>query len=224
VFSGRASGVSLQHALEEQARRIAQALHDEAGQRIATISLAIDNLARELPAAAARLRALEGLIALVGVQLRRVVYELRPTILDHLGLVPALDALVDAIRQEGQLNVVFEAAVPQCPPSEVAIALYRIVQEAVTNALRHGGARKVWIRVHAAAGAAGCSIEDDGRGFDVRELTAATPAGLGLLGMRERVAALGGTFTIASSPGAGTEISAAIPVDSADADHGRPGR
>jgi signal transduction histidine kinase len=223
VFSGDPSGSLLHHALEEQARRIAHALHDEAGQLLAAIGMAVDDLGRELPTAVARLSTIKDLISLVGLQLRRVAYELRPTILDHLGLVPALYALVDRVRQDGGLHIVFDAALPVCP-ADVSVALYRMVQEGLTNVVRHARAENVRARIWIAADAVHCTIEDDGQGFDVHVMAADPAGGFGLLGMRERITALGGTLTIDSSPGAGTQLGAAIPVESLDARHPRPCR
>ena len=199
VFCGASSAAPLQHALEEQARRVAYALHDEVGQLLASVDLSVDKLREELPTAETRLLTIKNLIALIDLQLRRVVYELRPTILDHLGLVPAMQALADSVRQDMGLRIVIDADVPPQLPPDAAIALYRMVQEALTNAVRHGHAECVSIWMRPIAGGVHCTVEDDGRGFDVRAVTS-TASGLGLLGMRERITAVGGTFTVAYVP------------------------
>ncbi|NUR53791.1 MAG: sensor histidine kinase [Acidobacteria bacterium] len=212
VFRGASAAAPLQHALEEQARRVAYALHDEIGQLLASVDLSVDRLREELPTADARLLTIKNMVALIDLQLRRVVYELRPTILDHLGLLAAVQALADSVRQDLGLRIVIDVTVPPQLPPDAAIALYRMVQEALTNAVRHGHAECVWIWMRPAADGVHCTVEDDGRGFDVRAATSAA-SGLGLLGMRERITAVGGTFTVASAPGAGTELIAIVPVE-----------
>jgi signal transduction histidine kinase len=96
--------------------------------------------------------------------------------------------------------------------------VYRMVQEALTNVIRHAAATNVSVRVHADKATLRCSVEDDGTGFDVRTTVVAPGAGLGLLGMRERIAAVGGTLQIASFPGAGTKLFATIPLETVDGD------
>lgn len=209
----------LTEALEQQARRIAYALHDDAGQLLAAIHLALDDLERELPVAALRLQTVRELIARVERQIRHVAHELRPAILDDLGLSPALEFLADNFRgQHGGFSVTLEAAVPRRLPPAITIAVYRMVQQALTNVIRHAAASNVSVRVHADTAMLRCSVEDDGTGFDVTTMVAAPRAGLGLLGMRERIAAVGGTLQIVSSPGAGTTLFATIPLETLDGD------
>jgi signal transduction histidine kinase len=221
AFGGATDLPRLTEALEEQAKRIAHALHDDAGQLLAAIHIALDDLERELPVAALRLQTVRGLIARVEHQIRHVAHELRPTILDDLGLSPALEFLADSFREKrGGLGVTLEAAMPGRLPSAITVAVYRMVQEALTNVIRHAAATNVSVRVHADKAMLRCSVEDDGTGFDVRTMAVAPRAGLGLLGMRERIAAVGGTLRIASSPGAGTTLFATIPLETVDGDQG----
>jgi anti-sigma regulatory factor (Ser/Thr protein kinase) len=146
-----------------------------------------------------------------GVELkRRVIEELRPTLLDNLGLAAAVDWQVRQTCERAGLKCSLNLAdIEQDMPPEITIALYRIIQEALTNVVKHAGARKVSILLVRRDGSVTTVIEDDGAGFDV---VATREDGLGLLGMRERVAILDGRLTIESSPGQGTTIVAEVPI------------
>lgn len=213
----------LTNVLEEQARRIAHALHDDAGQLLTAIALGIDRVAREFPEVAPRLHSLGKLITRLDDQLRSVAYELRPAVLDDLGLSAALQCLVDRLLETG-LSITLDVALPVWLPPAIVIAVYRMVQGALTNVARHAAATHVVIDVHAADGVVHCSIEDDGRGFDVRAVQQCRQRGLGLLGMQEHVEAAGGSLWITSSPGEGTKLVASIPLEIPDADQRRARR
>jgi signal transduction histidine kinase len=198
--------------LEEQRRRISHELHDQAGQFLASVYLALDEMARDLPPAAlARVQTVKDRLDQVEEQLRRLSHELRPTILDDLGLLPALELLAEGVS--GRHAVTINVSGPRDArfPSAVETALYRVAQEALNNVAKHARASHVELSVAAADGKVCCIIRDDGIG-----LPPATRGdrigGLGLIGMRERLVPLGGTLRIDSAPGAGTEISAAIPL------------
>ncbi len=139
---------------------------------------------------------------------RRLAVELRPKALDDFGLVPALERLRHSFAEQTGMRVDLESQVRERLPTEVETALYRIVQEALTNVVKHAQANAVSIVLAAKAGAVTALIEDDGRGF--------TPDGggdgLGLLGMGERLALLGGRLKVESKPGAGTTIVAEVPL------------
>lgn len=208
----RALAGSVLQAREEEARRIAHALHDEAGQLLASVHIALDNLIQQLPERAGTLQDIHTLLDRIEAQLRRLSREIRPTILDDLGLAPALEWLAQGMAERTGLSVTVEAPDDRLPPA-METALYRIVQEALTNVVRHARATKVHVEVLREGSTVRAVVRDDGQGFDV----AATMArrgdrGLGLIGMRERVDALGGKLSIESSPGRGTEISLTIPV------------
>ena len=130
--------------------------------------------------------------------MRRLAVELRPSALDDFGLEPALRRLGQTVREGGALDVQVEARLgAQRLPADVETALYRIVQEALTNVVKHAGAAHVSIVLTRKPASVLVMIEDDGRGFDPAETTA---AGLGLLGMRERVELLDGTFQVDAAP------------------------
>ena len=204
----------LNETLEEEARRIAHALHDEAGQLLASVHLALEAIARELPAAGQRLQEVRELLRLIEEQLRRLSHELRPTILDDLGLVPALDFLAQGASSRTGVAITIESALGLRLSPPVETALYRVVQEALTNAARHARANRVQVRLMPDGRAVRCTVRDDGKGFDLSEAMARKgERGLGLVGIRERLSALGGTLAITTALGRGTELQITIPVE-----------
>jgi signal transduction histidine kinase len=205
---------ALNQRLEEEARRIAHALHDEAGQLLVSVYLALDTLATQLrPDARERLIEIRTLLEQVEAQLRRLSHELRPTILDDLGLKPAIEFLADGIAKRTGRDVVVTGSTGGRLPGLVETAMYRIVQEALTNVTKHAHATQAVVRLERRPGALVCSIADNGRGFDASARSAQTHSqGLGLIGMRERAASLGGTLSINSSPGKGTTLKILVPL------------
>jgi signal transduction histidine kinase len=205
----------MNETLEEEIKRIAYAVHDEAGQLLIAVHLALAEVVPELPAPQqAKLTHIEQLLTEVEKQLRRYSHELRPTILDDLGWIPAIRFLAEGISKRANLPIHIEATVSRRPPSAIETTLYRIVQEALTNAVKHAKASNVWIRAWSENLLLCCSIRDDGGGFDSSEAHAArSRKGLGLVAMRERVSAVGGTLRIQSSLGSGTELSVQIPLE-----------
>jgi signal transduction histidine kinase len=214
--------------LEDEARRIAHALHDDAGQLLASVHLVLEEVSTGLPSRSRdRLKRVRGPLDEIEKHLRRLSHELRPTILDDLGLLPALEFLAQGVAARSGIAVHVEGAARPRLPAAVETALYRVVQEALRNATKHAAARRVDIRLEVEPGAARCTVKDDGRGFDPREvLDRKGDRGLGLIGMRERLSALGGRFTIESAPGRGTELHIMIPIpqEGRHADTGSPRR
>src|SRR3989449_1706849 len=146
--------------------------------------------------------------------LRRYSHELRPTILDDLGWIPAIRFLAEGISNRAGLPIHIEATVSGRLPSPVETALYRTVQEGLTNAVKHAKARNVWIRAWKERLALCCSIRDDGAGFDSQHVQReAGRKGLGLIAMQERMSAIGGTLRVESCPGRGTELSVRVPLE-----------
>ena len=199
-------------AREEEARRIAHELHDEAGQLLASVHIALDELIAQVPERSHAVQRIHGLLDRVEGQLRRLSRELRPTILDDLGLGPAVEWLAQGAAERTGVSISVHAPINRLP-SAMETALYRIIQEAVTNAIRHAGARTMEIRVWQEDTTVHAAVRDDGHGFDAEATMARRgDRGLGLLGMRERVDALGGRFALRSAPGQGTEVAVAIPI------------
>jgi signal transduction histidine kinase len=201
----------LNEVLEAELKRIAHALHDEAGQLLASVHIALANLAGDLPPQARdRFDEIERLLRQIEVELRSLSHELRPTVLDNLGLFPALEFLAEKVAKRTGLAVSVTGETKQRLPPAVETALYRIVQEALNNAVRHAHANSVKIELECAPGKVTCSIRDDGVGFVPRGEPGAQ--GLGLLGIRERLNALGGTLQVESEPRRSTTIIADIPL------------
>ncbi|HEY1191746.1 MAG TPA: PAS domain-containing protein [Gemmata sp.] len=197
-------------AQEEERQRLARDLHDTVGQTLTGLALA---------AAAGQLDQVRRLADELSRELHDVAVRLRPTALDDLGLPAAARELVSEWSRRAKVPVDFQAVGEEGArlPRETETALYRVVQEALTNASRYAGARRVAVVVGRRGGEAVAVVEDDGFGFDP-DAVPRTPipgrrGGLGLVGMRERVELLGGTLEVDSAPGAGTTVIARIPLD-----------
>jgi len=203
----------LNDTLERQAKRIAQALHDEAGQLLAAAHMVLAEAAHDLPAPARqRLRAVDSHLDGIEEELRRLAHELRPRILDDLGLAPALEFLADGFGKRRAIRVTVDAAVDRLPPV-IETTIYRVVQEALTNVARHSHAKHVRIGLSRPAGTLLCTINDDGVGFDPSAIAhGLDERGFGLAGALDQITALGGTMQTNSAPGAGTELVISIPV------------
>jgi signal transduction histidine kinase len=204
----------LNETLEEEIKRIAYAVHDEAGQLLVAVHLALADVSRELPSLQQeQLSRIEQLLDQVEKQLRRFSHELRPTVLDDLGWIPAIQFLAEGVSKRANLPIQISTKAAGRLPTAVEIALYRVVQEALTNATKHARARRVSIRVRRTGRVLCCSIKDDGAGFDLQAVQSDRGRrGLGLIGMRERLNAVGGTLSIDSAPGRGTKLLIRVPV------------
>jgi two-component system, NarL family, sensor histidine kinase DevS len=198
---------------ELERRRLARELHDETGQALTSILLGLKAVEdaqgdEQLRAAGGELREL---IVATLQDVRRLAVQLRPQALDDFGLVAAVERLARTISDATGIAVDVESRLgPERLPEEVETTLYRIVQEALTNVVKHAQARNVTVLLVRRDGTMTAMIEDDGRGFDPDELC---DDGLGFLGMRERVALLDGHLTIESSPDVGTTLVAEVRID-----------
>jgi len=208
----------LNETLEEEIKRIAYAVHDEAGQLLVAVHLALAEVAMGMPEAQQeQFTRIKDLLNEVEKHLRRYSHELRPTILDDLGWIPAIRFLADGVSKRANLPIHIDATVSGRLPTATETTIYRIVQEALTNAVKHANASNVWIRAWREDFTQCCTIRDDGAGFKVRRGQGTPRNGLGLVAMRERVSAIGGTLQIESRPGHGTEISIRLPLEGNDA-------
>jgi PAS domain S-box-containing protein len=205
-------------AQEEEQRRLARELHDETGQSLTSLLVGLRSLAEAPSLATVReqVSELRRVTARTLDEVRRLARGLRPGVLDELGLVPAIEQLAVDHSQLHSIAVEVSAVgfgAERLPPA-VEAALYRVIQEALTNAAKHSGARTVNVVLQRRRELVQAIVSDDGCGFDV-EATLRTPAArahLGLHGMRERAALLGGTVTIESTPGEGTTIYVRVPI------------
>ncbi len=199
-------------AQEAERSRLARELHDETGQALTSILLGLKPLEEALadhPARAA-LAELRELVVRALQDVRRLAVELRPAVLDDFGLVPALERLTDAFAEQSGVRVGFHSALGERRlPSEVETTLYRVVQESLTNIVKHASAHNVSVSIARRGPTVAAVIEDDGAGFDQR---AVREEGVGLLGMRERLSFVDGRLEIESRPGAGTTIVAEVPL------------
>ncbi|MGC2528758.1 MAG: ATP-binding protein [Candidatus Acidiferrum sp.] len=213
----------LNETLEEEIKRIAYAVHDEAGQLLVAVHLALADVARELPKPQKeQVGRIEELLNQVEKQLRQYSHELRPTVLDDLGWIPALRFLAEGVSKRAKLRIQIKTTVAGRLPGALEIALYRIVQEALTNVAKHSKASRVWIRIGRKKRKFCCSIEDDGVGFDARAVQSdGKRRGLGLIGMQERLNGIGGTLSIDSVHGRGTRLLIQLPAEASNADSHR---
>jgi len=216
IKSEQIQALSANHVkrLEEERTHIARELHDEAGQVLIGIKLGLQLLSRSVPPEPPGLREdfdrLRELVNQSTVQIKDLARRLRPPILDQLGILVALRQMAKDYSVRAGFPVVCDLdELPQRLPDETEIALYRIAQEALTNATRYAGARRVEIRLAREGATLQLCIEDDGVGFN----PASVGAGLGLLGMRERADMLGAKFQLETRPGGGTRITVTIPYD-----------
>ena len=211
----RDTNVALRHlnqTLEQEIKRIAHALHDEAGQLLASVYLALEEVAGNLPPARAHLVKVKTLLDLIEGQLRQLSHELRPTILDDWGLLPAIQFLAEGVAARTGLLITVEGDSELALPPLFSTTLYRIVQEAFTNVTRHAKATQVNVTIQLEPQTLRCSIKDNGVGFDVSSLSARIgERGLGMIGIRERLNSLGGSLSLVSNLGQGTELTITIP-------------
>jgi len=205
----------LNDKLEEEAKRIAHALHAEASQLLVSAHLTLESVSRDLPIDVRHhLSKFQTLLDQVSDQIRRLSHELRPTILDDLGLLPALRFLAEGVSARARIPVTVKGRLERRPTPAVETAIYRAVQEALNNMTKHARATEAVVHVRRDRGKIVCSVCDDGAGFDESSVFGGNGAGgIGLLGIRERLNALRGTLQINSAPGRGTDLIITVPTE-----------
>ena len=200
-------------AQEAERKRIARDLHDDLSQKLALLSIDIGQLPRHVMTAdelAARVRLISDRAAEIASDVHHLSYQLHPSKLESLGLVAAIQSICRDISVQHDLEVEFEHRhVPKVLPPDIALCLYRIVQEGLQNIVKHSGARAAAVQLVARDGMLELHVADAGVGF---AMTAMNRGGIGLVSMRERVNFAGGTLVIHSAPGAGTRIGVRLPV------------
>jgi PAS domain S-box-containing protein len=201
-------------AREAEHRRLAVELHDELGQVLTAVKINLAFLERQSGAAPAHLK--DAIASVDGAmeRVRDLALDLRPSVLDDLGLPAAIRWYADRFARSTHIEAHLSIdALPRLPP-ELEIACFRVAQEALTNVTRHARARNTWVDLHLDAGALDLRVRDDGIGFDAdlaRE-RATLGASMGLLGMQERVSLAGGEYELATRPGGGTTVGARFPL------------
>ncbi len=163
----------LNETLEEEIKRIAYSVHDEAGQLLVAVHLALANVAQDVPQPQrAQIAQIEDLLNEIEKHLRRYSHELRPTILDDLGWIPAVRFLSEGVSKRANLPIHIETKLSGRLPGTVETALYRIVQEALTNAVKHAQAKNIWVRAWLKDKVLHCAIRYDGDGFEAHAVQA----------------------------------------------------
>ncbi len=203
---------------EEERRRVALALHDQTAQVWAAVKLHLGTLREVAPQAL--VPRVDRMLTLVddGIRsIRSVAVHLRPPLLDDLGLVPALRALVRSFAEQSELKIEFDAPDSLVVSHDVGLALFRALQEALSNVVRHAHASAVSVKLAAVNGEVVLRVEDNGRGFSALPANDTSPrqAGIGLSGMRERIGALNGSVTLEAPPNVGASVVVRLPLNHA---------
>ena len=200
---------------EEERRHLARELHDEIGQALTAAKINLQAAMEESdPAKSKRIHETAAILERLLSQVRQISLNLRPSMLDDLGLVPALRSLLDEQGRRASVAVRFSAKnMPDNLDPEIQTTCFRIAQEAITNAVRHASATQIQVDLHREDGSLRLRVHDDGRGFEMPPPQSQT-IGLGLLGMKERAALVGGRTRITSAPGKGTTVDATLPLTS----------
>lgn len=212
----QAFGLKIIEAQEEERRKLSREIHDGPAQMLANVMLRsqiIDKVYRESPEQGVKeIHDLRKMVRSALYEVRRIIYDLRPMALDDLGLVPTLKKYLSTIEEyNGDTTISFTfIGSEQRIPSKFEVALFRMVQEAVQNALKHAEAREIVVKLEISRNHVTVIVKDNGKGFDIREKKKDS---FGLMGMRERVDLLDGNLTIDSSVGAGTIVMIQVPIE-----------
>ena len=214
--SQRYLGGMLIKAQEQERTRLASELHDDFSQRIALLALEMENVADAIQASAKeaseRLRALSGAVTEIGADLHTLSHRLHSSTLENLGLVPGVSALCREFSAQTGIAIDFSSQdVPRTVPSDVALCLFRIVQETLRNVQKHSGATQAQVSLRMVDNKLVLSVGDKGRGFNVDERP--DKNGLGIRSMEERMRLIGGHFRIRSEPGNGAFVEASVVFD-----------
>jgi signal transduction histidine kinase len=210
----RSLAAHLQRVREEERTRLARELHDELGQVLTAVTLGVQRAARDVPSATPGVRAelerLDSVLQTIMTSVRRIVEALRPPILDNVGLAAAVTQ--HARDFQHHTGIACAVTVPRAEPTlepDIATAVFRILQEALTNVVRHAQATRVEIALRTDTRRLVLTVRDNGRG--ISDAARTDPEALGLVGMRERAMMLGGTIRIQGRPRRGTTVTLAIP-------------
>lgn len=202
------------HAQEKERARVARELHDDTGQALTLLLVRLQLLADRTTDARtqAELAELRALVAQTMDGVRRLVVDLGPTVLDDLGLASSVEWLAERMRADGTIRVDLHLDLDAEPPRPIALAIFRVAQEALTNVIRHARASSVSLRLTRSDGRIRLVVADDGIGFDAEAAGRRSEDSVGLLGMSERIALVDGVLSINSVRQGGTTIRADVPV------------
>jgi len=216
----RSLSAHLESVREEERKKIARDLHDETSQLLASLSAHLEAAIGTLPQRAIKSKAIlkdaQALSVSVIDQLQKLIYELRPLLLDDLGLVSAVGWFVDNSLKASGIKTNFKTTGRKKRLShQIETTIFRVIQEAISNILRHSHAKNVYLALHFKKGSIEAYVIDDGEGFDVDKAMSSKGGlrGFGLLGMKERTELINGTFNIQSQAGGGTKINIGIPFN-----------
>jgi signal transduction histidine kinase len=203
------------HAQEEERSRVARELHDDLSQRMALLSIELEQLADAMSNSAKMRRRFESIqnqAQEISSDIHRLSYSLHPSKLDHLGLAAAIKSLCEQINAGGKLRVyLHQESFPEMLPKDITLCLFRIAQETLRNAVKHSHASHVRVHVQMSGDVVRLNVIDDGLGFDMRSPSFAE--GLGFVSMRERLRLVGGNLEISSQRAQGTRIEVTIPLN-----------
>ncbi len=210
----RALTARLLEAQEEERRRISRELHDDLNQRLAMLAVEVGELEANIPisgnAVRAQLQSVENRINALSDDVRRTAYQLHPSVLEHLGLVEALESYCADFSKQETVKVAFKQRnVPKHIPPAIALCLYRVTQECLRNVAKHAATSRASVVLAGIKAGLTLTISDAGRGFDPDS----TKGGLGLVSIKERVMAAGGSLTIKTRPGDGTRVLVRMPLE-----------
>ena len=211
----RALSSGLLEAQEDERRRVSRELHDDLNQRLAMLAIDMGEMEKLVPDAdgvvRAQLQSMQGRLDALSEDMRRTAYRLHPSILEHLGLVEALESYCADFSKQEKIRVAFRPRnVPKAIPEGIALCLYRVAQECLRNVAKHAGASKALVTLTGAEGGISLTVSDAGQGFDPASVKG--KGGLGLVSIEERVIAVGGTLAIQSQPADGTQVRVRIPL------------
>lgn len=195
-------------AQEEERKRVARELHDETSQALTLLIIELKMLEKASPEdKKKKITELGAYTSQILDGVRRLTLELRPSALDDLGLIPALRSYINECSEKFNIDIDFQVmGLKGRLPNNVEVALYRVVQEALTNVIKHSEATSVWVSMKSEDSLVVATIKDNGRGFNMDEVMKSKERGLGLFGMKERMSTVGGELEINTTPGLGTEV------------------
>jgi len=203
---------NLVEAQEQERARIARELHDDVNQRLALLTIELEQLPDDPSRVRRRLQELKERIISISTDIHAVAHDLHSSKLEYLGVAAGMKSWCREFAERRKLEVDCVHGVRSALPSEIALCLFRVLQQALDNAAKHSGVKHIDVQLHEESGEVHLVVSDSGRGFDVEAVKEGK--GLGLTSMRERVRLVNGTIAIASRPMGGTTIHVRVPIDS----------